>query len=103
MSSHDYYEPEEKCQAWVSATGHQCKRQAKIKFDLRKQRKFFGYNLPTVNCCYFCLQHTAVYMGCYISQLSYLLATKDLTWDEYITVSPDYLDRKLKEMENKEE
>jgi len=88
-----------KCQA-STLSGHPCSRNAVIKLDLTKGKKIFGYTvIPKRNCCFFCLQHTAVLTGVALYEIGWFLAEKDLEWDEYITLHPEYLEQKIRDMQ----
>jgi hypothetical protein len=79
------------CQA-VTAWGYRCTRQAKIQIDLTKDRSILGYKLPKVNCCFFCIQHAAIYTGLMSAKLSKIVAEAQLSWDDYLTLYPEYID-----------
>ena len=86
------------CQA-MTMDSHQCTRKAKIKFDLTKGKKIFGYEvIPKLKCCFFCLQHTVVLTGYTTNEIGWMMATYDLDWDEYLAINPSYLNVKMKEM-----
>ena len=86
------------CQA-ITQEGSQCTRRAKIKFDLTRGKKIMGIQvIPKIKCCFFCTQHAATLTGYAVYEIGMFLATKDLEWDEYIDINPDYLDKKMKEM-----
>jgi len=89
------------CQA-VTKNGTQCVRRARIKLDLTKGKKIYGYKIiPKTGCCFYCIQHTAIITGFAMYKIGWLLAEKNIEWDEYITLHPDYLDQKIKEMGGK--
>ncbi len=86
---------EQLCQA-MTQYGTQCSRKARINLDLRKGKKILGYQvIPKINCCFFCLQHAAMFTGYAVHEIGMLLATKDMSWDEYLTINPDYLYKKM--------
>lgn len=86
------------CQA-MTQNGKQCTRRARIKLDLTKGKKVYGYEIvPKTGCCFFCIQHTAIITGFAVYKIGWLLAEKNLEWDEYITLHPEYLKQKIKEM-----
>jgi hypothetical protein len=87
-----------KCQA-LTVSGHPCSRNSIVKLDLTRGKKLFGYTvIPKKNCCFFCLQHTAVLTGVALYEIGWLFAEKDLGWDEYVTLHPEYLEQKIREM-----
>lgn len=86
------------CQA-ITQSGKQCIRRAKIQLDLTKGKKFYGIEVvPKTGCCFFCIQHAAINTGYAMYKIGWLLAESNLGWDEYITLHPEYLDKKMKEM-----
>lgn len=56
--------PTDCCQA-TTIQGTRCTRKAKWKLDLTKKRNILGFNIPTINCCFFCTQHALKYASVY--------------------------------------
>lgn len=85
------------CQA-ITHNGTKCSRKATINIDLKKNRVIFGMNIPKVNCCFFCKQHASILLGFALTNLSNILAESQLSWHDYLTLKPEYLDTVHKEM-----
>jgi hypothetical protein len=84
-----------RCQE-MTQKGIRCTRRAKIKIDTKKGKKIYGKEIiPKTNCCFFCAQHFAIYLGIGVLKLSVALAVKDLSYDEYIVIDPQYLEDSL--------
>jgi len=52
--------------------------------------------IKKVRCCFLCWQHATFYGMYGLLQFFKLAAEKDLTWDEYCFMYPEYCDEKLK-------
>lgn len=89
------HEYKNRCQA-IKEDKKQCTREAKIKLDLTEGKSLFGYKIvPAMKCCFFCTQHAAIYAGYAAHQIGMNLATSKMSWDEYISINPDYAVEKL--------
>lgn len=86
-----------RCQA-LTHGGKQCSRDATVKIDLRKARNVFGYELPRVNCCFYCTQHATILTGIAVTKLAQYLAEYQYGWDEYLVLHPEYITEKGKDL-----
>ena len=88
-------QPKKCCQA-ITQSGKKCSRLATINFDLTKQRKILGVNIPLVKCCFLCYQHMAIISTLAARDLAQKMIELDLTYDDYYTIHPDRLKKDIK-------
>ena len=86
-----------KCQGYT-LQGNKCTRNATVNVDLTKEKKILGYDIPSINCCFFCSQHAALVTGSGAMKLAEWLMTINLDWDQYIALRPDYLENAIKSL-----
>lgn len=89
--------PKHRCQG-KTQNGTRCTRNARVIFDGTQQRYIYGIPLPTIDCCFYCLQHTAVLFGVGLHKLTELWAFKDMSWEDYLAINPDYLSEALQKV-----
>lgn len=80
------------CQAYTK-TGDKCSRLATFNLDLTQGTLLFNKKIiPPINCCFMCTQHAGMWASYGFAKLTMALYDNQLSWDEYITIHPEYID-----------